>query len=187
MSTKKVFKTKKFKLRDRNKKNFHAGLKTHIEDMTYRDLKKAVIVRGIPFELAAKSDFPALHSWLHKHMDNDISINRLDKYDNWVEESLKLIGRFDNIHPQLRLGYVGEKSDNEGKIIIKKTREIKPKKEKREKTETGLYKGTKKALTYESEKAGLSIEETVTKVLEVFEDASEKSIKIWYKKSKRGG
>ena len=50
---------------------------------------------------------------------------------------------------QLRLGFISEEKVEEGK---RKTRKIKglpkPKKPKREKDESGLWKGTKKSYTY---------------------------------------
>ena len=88
------------------------------------------------------------------------------------------------IHPSLRLSYVGDKSEDFKalEVIPKKDR---PKKEKvvKEKTEQGIYSGTKKALTYQCQKEGKTVEETITIVKETFEDASDKSIKIWYRKA----
>ena len=156
-----------------------------IENMTYRDLKRAVVCRGMEFEEVIKGDFCRLNSWLHKNYMNDIDDGLLDKYDDWLDEELKKTGNFESVHPQLRLGYIGEKSEEEGPIKVKKVKVEREKKEKREKTEEGLFKGTKKALTYQCEKEGLSLDDTVAKVMEIFPDASSKSIKIWFKKSKR--
>lgn len=47
----------------------------------------------------------------------------------------------------------------------------------------GLWKGTKKHLTMQCKKDGLSLEKTVSKVIAQFPEAKESSIKIWYKRA----
>ena len=193
----KTVKLKKFRLKNKDKsvektlpkvlRKAPNQLRIPITEMTYRDLKKAAVSRGLEFESAVKFDFPALHSWLDKTWNNPIDIDLLDDFDNYIETELLTIGRQDLIHPQLRLGYIGEKSDEEGNIKIKKPKVERVKKPKREKTDTGLFVGTKKALTYQLQKEGVDLATTITKVLEQFSDASEKSIKIWWKKSQKDG
>lgn len=160
-------------------------LRIPVENMTYKDLKRAVVSRGMDFEEVVKGDFYKLNSWLHKNYNNDVDMGLLERYDDWLDEELRHLGHTENVHPQLRLGYIGDKSEDDGPIKVKKVKTEKVQKEKREKTEEGLFKGTKKALTFQCEKEGLTLEETIEKVKELFEDASDKSIKIWYKKSKR--
>lgn len=154
-------------------------------DMTYKTLKRNVVVRGMPFDQVVAGTFPALQNWFHFNRNNPIDTDLLDKYDEWIEAQLKERGADYLIHPQLRLGYIGEKDDEGNVVKVKRVKGIKKKKKKREKTEDGIFKGTKKALTFQCEKEGMSIEETIEKVKEVFEDVSLKSLKIWYKKSQK--
>lgn len=149
-------------------------------DMTYKDLKKAVVLRGMDFEEVITGDFPRLQGWLYKnqHLPQDKQL--LTEFDNWVDENLRLNGSHDLVHPQLRLGYVGDREG--GELKIKKEKPIKLKKTKREKTAQGVYKGTKKALTLSLAEEGETLENTIEQVIETFPDASAKSIKIWYKK-----
>lgn len=153
---------------------------------TYRDMKRMCIVRGMDFEELLRGDFTRLHSWLHKNWGNKINEELLTKFDDWMDEELLKGGNADLIHPNLRLGYIsdGREDENEGSNKIKKKEKTEPK-VKKEKTEDGIFSGTKKALTYSLQKAGESLEDTITKVIEKFPDASDKSIKIWFKKCKR--
>ena len=168
----------------KKQKHIPDSIKTPIDsDMTYKDLKKAVVVRGMPFEEVIAGDFCKLNSWLHSNFNNPIKLKRLDKYDTWLEAELLSLGANDMIHPSLRLGYIGEKDNEENSINLKKLKKESKPKEKREKLVNGLFKGTKKALTFECASKGLNLEDTIKRVLDQFEDASSKSIKIWYKKA----
>jgi hypothetical protein len=152
-------------------------------NMTYKDLKKACIIRGLEFELVAASDIYRLQSWLHSNAGRDTDEILLNQYDDYVENELRIIGRHDFIHPQLRLSYVGEREINET-IKPKKEKVDKVPKQRKEKTEQGIYSGTKKALVYECALKEMNVVNTIKKVKKVFgEDVSEKSIKIWFKKA----
>lgn len=152
-----------------------------IQDMTYKDIKKACVIRGMDFEEVIKGDFPRLHSWLHNNFGNKQDTQLLNDFDDWMELHLKHQRQDDLIHPQLRLGYVGDKEDSD-ELKPRKVKEKREPKAAREKTELGVYKGTKKALTLELAEAGKSFEETFEEVQKQFPDAVEKSCKIWYKK-----
>ena len=173
------------KVKKSKSKSLPEELRVPIQDMTYKDMKRSVVARGMPFEEVITGDFYKLNSWLHKNYNNDIDLDLLDEYDNWLESELIAFGSGDMVHPGLRLGYIGEKDTEENVIKLKKIKPERKTKEKREKTENGLFKGTKKALTFQCANEGLSLEDTINKVIENFEDASDKSIKIWYKKAKR--
>jgi hypothetical protein len=116
-------------------------------------------------------------------MSNKDNPELLRLYDDWLDNELIMGGNGDLVHSSLRLGYVGDREDDEDK-----PKKIKPEpkaKVKKEKTAEGIFSGTKKALTFKCEKDGKTLEETISMVMENFPDAAEKSIKIWYKKSKR--
>lgn len=154
-------------------------------NMTYKDLKRHVVVRGMPFEEVVNGTSPSLTNWLYNNRDKSIDPTLLDSYDDFIDSKLRESGAEDLIHPQLRLGYIGER-DDEGKTTkTKRVKGIKKQKRKKEKTKDGIFKGTKKALTFEFQQKGKTLKSTIRRVLKVFPDASEKSIKIWYKKSAR--
>ena len=153
-------------------------------ELTLKGLKYEVISRGMDFEEVLKASVPDLSNWLHHNYSNEVDIELVNQYDEYIEETLKQLGASEMIHPSLRLSYVGDKSEDFKalEVIPKKDR---PKKEKvvKEKTEQGIYSGTKKALTYQCQKEGKTVDETILIVKETFEDASDKSIKIWYRKA----
>ena len=152
-------------------------------NLTYKDLKKECVARGMPFLEVISGDFPRLTQWLLNNSFKPVEPNRLDEFDNWQEEILRKEGKEYLIHNSLRLGYLGEKDDSEP--TEKKVKEVKDKKPPREKMENGLFKGTKKSYTYELQAKGKSLEEVIVKVTRKFPGAIEKSIKIWYNKAKK--
>ena len=83
---------------------------------------------------------------------------------------------------QLRLGYVREEDEETKVKRLGRVRGLpKPKKPKREKDESGLWKGTKKSYTFELAKRGFSLERVVKRVTKKFPEANIKSIKQWYR------
>lgn len=155
------------------------------QKMRYKDLQRACIVRGMDFDILVQCDIHRLQSWLVKHFEDDVDPVRLDNFDSWREGYMKAQGIDE---PFVRLGYVAETDDITGEIIKrKKLRNIKKPKFKRERNTQlgGIFKGTKKELTYQCELQGKTLEDTISIVTEKFPEAVEKSIRIWYKKSKR--
>lgn len=178
----------------RKKRKFEMNLNpadAYLRELKYRDLQRECVIRGMPFELVVAQNVHTLSGYFRKHFTNDINHSLLDSYDDWVEAKIKdsIEARGDNdfsiIHPSLRLGYVGEKSDG-GESKQKRVRTIvKKKKKKRERTNDNVFKGTKKALAFELQGKGLSKEEVIEKVMSAFPDANEKSIGIWFNKAKK--
>lgn len=149
-------------------------------DLTYKDLKKLCISKGMPFEEVVSGDVPTLHNWLHHNINKEEDQSLINDYDDWIEAELINMGSEYLIAPSLRLGYVGDKSDNN---IVKKPKEKKPKTPKvpKEKTAEGVVKGTKKAYTFELAIKGRTLDYITKRVLKRYPDASEKSIKIWFR------
>ena len=164
----------------------------HIARLKYKDLKRECVVRGMEFEKIINGTVPRLTNWLHNHFHNTIQHDLLDTFDdyqeNLIREAVEARGESPEgiIHPSLRLGYIAEK-DEEGKVIKRKRVRtlVKRRKKRRERTNDGIFQGTKKALTFELQQQGLSKKEIIKKVIEQFPDASEKSIGIWFNKSKK--
>ena len=135
------------------------------------------------FKEAVGADVPELSNWLLRNMNNESDVSLLDGYDDWLEGVLKNDGNDYLIHPQLRLGYIGNKGDdNETIIKIKKEPKLKIQKEK---DQSGLFKGTKKQYTFELQRKGKTVEQTITKVTRKFPEAKVKSIKIWFNRSRK--
>lgn len=160
-----------------------ANLTLAKSNLTYKDLKKECIMRGMPFLDVLQGDFPRLTHWLLQNSYKPIDEALLDTFDDYQDKILEANGKQELIHHSLRLGYLGERDDSEP--VIKKEKVTKEKRAPREKTEGGLFKGTKKAYTYELQAKGKTIEETLIKVKRKFPDAVDKSIKIWFNKSKK--
>lgn len=150
---------------------------------THKDAKKHAIELGMPFPDVVNADFWRLISYIetqHSLRNNKRNPELLVEFDDWMEKILLKRGREDLIHDSLRLSYVTEERIEEES---KKPKEVKPKAPKREMTQDGLVKGTKKSYTFELAKKGLSLSKVIRRVLKKFPDASEKSIKIWHRKA----
>jgi len=163
-----------------------------INNLKYKDLKRECVIRGMEFDKVISGGIPQLTNWLRNHFNATIKHVLLDAFDDYQEELIRQAVEEkgenpDNvIHPALRLGYIAER--NEDGVVTKRKRArtiVKRTKKKRERTEDGIFKGTKKALTFELQQQGLTKELVITTVLEQFPDASEKSIGIWFNKSRK--
>lgn len=168
------------------KDDFTTPAQRELGNLTVKGLKRACIIRGLDFHDAINFDCNRLQSWFIHHYYDDIDNSNLDKFDEYMEDELRDIGQEELIHPQLRLGYVGER-DEEGNVT--KTKKIKGlkriMKKRKEKNTLGIFSGTKKALTFELALKGVSKESTIKQVMKVFPEAKEKSINIWYNSAKK--
>lgn len=161
-------------------------------DMTHKALVRAVITMGMPFKEAIESSDLAKGNWFIKNYyicKRDPSL--VDKFDLWRHKIFKENGRSKKkepwlFDPRLNYGFVAEQ-DKSGNIT--KERKIKgiTKKlvlKKKEKDQAfGIFKGTKKSLTYDCAARGISKEEAIEIVKKEFPEALEKSIRIWYSKA----
>ncbi len=164
----------------------------YMNNLKFKDLKRECVIRGMDFDDVIKADVSKLHRWLHDNFFESMNHDLLNDFDDHQEKMIrealkdKDADPEDIIHPSLRLGYIAERDDDGNVIKRKRVRTlIKKKKPKRERTSDGIFAGTKKAFTFELQQQGLSKEETITKVMEQFPDASAKSIGIWFNKSKK--
>lgn len=163
-----------------------------MKDKKLKDIKRECVIRGLEFENVISLSIPNLMSWLRFHFDNPCKHELLDLFDDWQEaqviEALKSKNEDPNsyIHAALRLGYIAEKDDDGNTIKRKRVKVVfARKKQKRERTDEGLFAGTKKAYTYQLQKEGISKADTVKKVLAQFPEASTKSVGIWWNKSRK--
>jgi hypothetical protein len=164
----------------------------HFANMKFKDLKRECVIRGMDFDEVLSSGVHELYSFFKEHFYDDVRHGLLDEFDDWQEEKIRVVmeARGENpdilVHPALRLGYVAEK-DDEGNTTKRKRAKMVTKKlkRKRERTNDNIFQGTKKAYTFELQQQGKDKKEVIKKVIEKYPDASEKSISIWFNKSKK--
>ncbi len=148
----------------------------------YRDLQRACIIRGMPPEDLVKGDIYILHRFIQDHKDDEVDLNLLEDFDEWREKKLDEMGK--KGEPFVRLGYIGKVDEEGNPLMVFQPKPKKPKKHiEKDSAMGGLWKGTKKHLTVQCKKDGLSLDKTISKVMEAFPDAKESSIKIWYKRT----
>jgi len=179
----------------RKKRKYETGVHPalgHFEKMKFKDAKRECVIRGMPFIEVLSSDITKLYTFFRDHFYDDLNHKLLDEFDDYQEAEIKkhLEAKGEDasllVHPSLRLGYIAEK-DEDGNTTKRKRAKtvIKKLKRKRERTNDNIFKGTKKAYTFELQQKGKSKEEVTKEVMASFPDASEKSISIWYNKSKK--
>lgn len=163
-----------------------------LRSMIYKDLKIACIVRGMLFEDVVAGDYGNLAKFFKDNYEKPLNRSLLDDFDDWVDGilSIKYPDPNDPMRSKfLRLGFIGAYDDDGNITEIKKPRikGLKKVKGKRERNSEfgGIFKGTKKELAFSCQKSGKTLEETIAIVLEKFEEAKEKSIRIWYNKAKK--
>lgn len=179
----------------RKKRKFEANIPDadkFIGNLKYKDLKRECVLRGMEFDRVINGGIPQLTNWLRNNFRVVPIYELLDAFDdyqeNLIREAVESKGENpdDIIHPALRLGYIAERDEDGNVTRRKRVRTIvKKKKKRRERTNDGIFKGTKKALTFELQQKGLSKEEVIKEVMKEFPDASEKSIGIWFNKSRK--
>jgi hypothetical protein len=182
------------------KSNQGRGANTHpafIDQANFRrkDLVRACIIRGMPFDLAfTTSDF-SMAAWHYHNYFNAVKPELLDEYDQYVDNRIKAeVSDWEKkdylFDKTLKLGYTPEEeTDEEGntRVVKKRLTKIKIVKKKRERTLAlgNIFQGTKKELTFRCAARGKTVEEAKEIVKKQFPDANEKSVKIWFKKAEK--
>ena len=154
-----------------------------LKDMKLKDLQRECIMRGMDFEQMIRSSVLNLSSWLIDNWELKKDRDILNDFDHWNNRILYGGGNGDLVHDMLNLGYFEDKETGEAKQ--KRIKGVRKQTSKKERTTEGIFKGTKKALTYECSKNGKTKNETIEIVMAQFPDASEKSIGIWYNRAKK--
>ena len=165
-------------------------------NMKYPDIKGACIMLGMDFEDVANADFCSLNSFFaeNRHRTNPVQ-DRLHQYEDWVAGQLLSRGyAADNPLVKYRqFSNQPEEDEQDGKLktaLIKKVGVKPDKPPKKEKTEFGIYSGTKKDFVYKKAKLyrergydnERALKRTIRKTMEKFPEAKEKSIRIWFRK-----
>lgn len=165
--------------------NENISAESLIQKVKLPDLKRHCIIRGIPFEYIGKYSILQLQSWLIKNYNNQINTNRLNEYDDWINNLLKEIHSDDALfNPDLNLGY--QVKDEDGHVLkSKKIRGMKQNK-KKPRTEEGLRIGSRQEYIVTLAKTELSKEEIITKVEEKYSDINKGYIITWINKYRKG-
>lgn len=163
--------------------------------MTRRDKQIACVKRGLDFQLVVAYDNHQLSNWFYKNFENGEDETLVPLYDSFMDAELEKRGyKKDDpvMAPCFRLGYnplaelrsqvLKESAKNLDDSIKKDLPNIRP---KREKDEQNIVKGTKKSLTYQLTKQGLSKDQVIKQVTEKFPEAQAKSITIWMARAKK--
>lgn len=157
---------------------------------SYRGLKKQCVALGMPFPDIVASDTNGLLSFINKHVGEKPDKSLIQEYDIWMDKQLADLGYKETDamrHFQLRLGYVSDESNLEKQLnkVNAKPKKARVKKitVPKELDASGLWKGTKKSLTYESAKKGYDLDKVTAIVFKKFPDAKEVSIKQWFKRA----
>lgn len=151
-----------------------------LKNLTFKNLQREVIKRGMPFDKISECDYNMLASWFISNYNCPQVPDLLVQYDKWLEGVLKERGAPEQMyHPSLGYSFLEVTTDE---LQQQEAKEKKIKKS-RVKTEQGIMGGTKKALTYQLAIEGKTKQETIDAVLEQWPDASPKSIGIWFNKA----
>jgi hypothetical protein len=173
----------------RKKRKFESNLHPldkYLGKMKLKDIKRECVIRGMVFDDVVSKSIPDLCNWLRANFYNASDHNLLNIFDDWQEAQVLAFDPNSVIHSTLRLGYIAERDEDGNTTKRKRAKVIVAKKKiKRERTGEGLFTGTKKAYTFQLQKEGLNKTEVVTMVIDKFPEASEKSISIWYNKSRK--
>lgn len=186
---------------DRNHPYFAAN--KALTKMRYMDLQAAVIMRGMDYEDIVEGDHGKLASWFIKNYNNPVKRDRLEQFDDWMDQKLKERGYKKN-HPVRQFRRFSNLDDGQAQVKTRALRRAdvpKKVKVKRERDkEFNIFKGTKKDYTYKLSKSlydakGSEFTENIAKQLckkysalllekvqKKFTDAQEKSVKIWMKR-----
>lgn len=154
-----------------------------LKNYKLKDLQRECIMRGMDFEEMVKSSVMGLQSWLIDNFEKAKDKSLLTDFDVWMDRILYGGGNGDLVHPSLNLGHFQD--EETGIIREKKIKGFRKSINKKERTADGIFKGTKKAYTYELCKQGKTKDETIELVMEKFPDAKDKSIGIWYNRAKK--
>ena len=153
----------------------------YVETLNLKDLKRACIMRGLPFEEVGEQSILNLQSWFLKNFDLPLDYKLLEEYDIWCERLLNERG-VDPIMTSatFRLSAIAERNADGEIVKRKRVKSMVPRvKKKKERTTDGLFKGTKKAYTYELSQKGIPKDKVLQLVKEKWPDAKDKSIGIW--------
>lgn len=165
-----------------------------LDSLNHKNLVREVVSRGMPFKDVIESSDLTKGNWLIRNFyTTSKKPNLIDDFDEWRHFKMqekpgntpkKAPYLFD---PRLNYGYVEERDSKTGEVTKEKkirgfSKKLVLKRKEKDKA-FGIFKGTKKSLTFECAARAMPIAETIKIVTEHFPEALEKSIKIWYSRA----
>lgn len=172
-----------------------------IGKMRVIELQANCIMRGLDFTDIVEQDFGRLASWLIKNWDCKKDRELLEDFDIWVDSILEKRG-YEVDHPLRKYRKFSNLDEDNNPTVsaknIKRADIPNKKKAKRERTEDGIFKGTKKEYTYSLAKKLIDkfsdkytnkelckkfASQLFSKVEKKFPDSKEKSVRIWMKRA----
>jgi len=173
----------------RKKNDFIDPREKLLASLTLKNLKRACIVRGISSREVTMLDFLSLQSWLFNNFSNNIDPTALETFDQWYEKELQDEGIINgDLHVDLKFGYYVYDDEGNRKEKKRNTLIVGLVKSDKEKAAFKPKKGTKKEYAFSLFGQGLKTLEVIEKMLDVFPDASEGTVKVWgsqYRKRQR--
>lgn len=161
--------------------------------MNHKALMRAVVSRGLDFQLAIDYDDLQKANWfINNYYDTHPNPKLIDEFDEYRHQVFLANGRTPKKEPwyfdaRTNYGFVGEVNEDTGKTKERRIKGFKKKLVlKKEKDKSfNIFKGTKKSLTYDCCVRDIPIDETIDIVTKSFPEALEKSIRIWYSRAKK--
>ena len=152
----------------------------YMSKLKLKDLKRACIMRGMPFPRVSRYSVHDMQSWLYRNFDSKINPTLLDDYDEWFQDQID-----DPIHVMLKMAYYTEDEQGNVKKERRNTMMMGVEKTKAEIATFRPKRGSMKELTFQMIRNGHSTKEVVEEVMEQFMTANEGSIKSWCSKARK--
>jgi len=152
----------------------------YMSRLKLKDLKRACIMRGMPFSRIVRYGVHEMQSWLYKNFDNKINPVLLDEYDEWFQDQVE-----DPVHVLLKMAYYTEDENGNVKRERRNTFMMGVEKTKAEIAAFKPKRGSMKELTFELIRAGKPTKEVIKEVMDQFQTANEGSIKSWASKARK--
>lgn len=145
------------------------------------DLKRACILRGIPFARVPRSSVYDLQSWLFRNFNNRIDVTLLEQYDAWFDDHIES----GPVALSSRLAYFGEDKDGNIKQSRRDTMMLGVEKTKEEIATFKPRRGSMKSLVFSLIRDGRSTKDVIEEVQANYPNAKEGSIKSWCSKARK--
>ena len=152
----------------------------YMSKLKLKDLKRACIMRGMPFQRVSRYSVHDMQSWLYKNFDDKINPVLLDDYDEWFQKQVE-----DPVHALLKMAYYTEDEQGNVKKERRNTFMMGIEKTKAEVAAFKPKRGSMKELTFQLIRAGKPTKEVIEEVMAQFTVANEGSIKSWCSKARK--
>lgn len=153
----------------------------YMSRLKLKDLKRACVIRGIPFQRIPRYGVHDLQSWLFRNFNNRINPTLLEDYDAWFDNQIE----DSPIHLLLRLAYYAEDEDGNVKQERRNTMMLGVEKTKIEVATFRPKRGSMKAMVFQMIRDGNNTKEIIAEIMDLYPAAKEGSIKSWASKARK--